>query len=53
MAAPALIHFDGAHWWPWFRAVLGAFALVTFIWYVFYQVKFAPQRRSEKALANA
>jgi uncharacterized protein (DUF2235 family) len=38
-----LIHFDAARWWHWCFAVMGGFALVTVIWYVTQQVKFAPR----------
>jgi len=44
----ALIHFDTASWWQWFSAVLGAFVLVMFLWYVTQQVKFAPRADPKK-----
>jgi hypothetical protein len=44
----ALIHFDTASWRQWFAAVMGGFALVTFIWYVTQQVKFAPAANPKK-----
>jgi uncharacterized protein (DUF2235 family) len=43
-----LVHFDPAPWWPWFVAVLGAIALVTFGWYVMNQVKFAPRANPKR-----
>ena len=44
----ALIHFDTASWWQWFGAVISAFVLVVFLWYVTQQVKFAPSADPKK-----
>ena len=45
----ALVHFDTESWWQWFGAVIGAFVLVIFLWYVRQQVKFAPSANPKKA----
>ena len=50
--AAAPIHFAPDRWWPWLVAVLAAIFLIVFIWYVTQQVKFAPENRSETALAD-
>ena len=42
-ALSTMLHFDTGAWWHWFVAVLVAFALVVFIWYVTQQIKFAPE----------
>jgi len=41
--AAAFIGFDPSLWWPWLVAVLAAIFVISFIWYVTQQVKFAPQ----------
>jgi uncharacterized protein (DUF2235 family) len=44
----ALTGFDRSNWWHWFSAILASFGLVTIIWYVTQQVKFAPSANSQK-----
>jgi hypothetical protein len=46
--AAALIHFDPSSWWHWFIIVVGVLFLVTFMWYVTQQVKFAPTADPKK-----
>ena len=44
----ALIKFDVGNRWHWFFAVLAVFALVTVLWYVTQQIKYAPSADPEK-----
>lgn len=44
----SLLHFGMANWRHWFFAVMGSFILITFIWYVTQQVKFAPSANPKK-----
>ena len=44
----SLLHFGMANWRHWFFAVMGSFILITFIWYVTQQVKFAPSSNPKK-----
>jgi Uncharacterized alpha/beta hydrolase domain (DUF2235) len=41
--AAAFVHFEPSLWWPWLVAVPAAIFVITFVWYVMQQVKFAPQ----------
>lgn len=43
-----VIHFDPSNWWHWFFGVAGWFILITFVWYVTQQVKFAPAADPKK-----